>query len=460
MTEPCVSVIIPAFNSERHITAAVESVLDQTGVSFEVIVINDGSKDNTHDLLQPYANRIHYVHQSNQGVSKTRNRGLGMAKGRFIVFLDSDDLLLPGKLYEQSTLLNRDPSLGVISSGRLIIDSNGNPIGRDEPWHDAPKLDIKTFVLQKPAFLGTMMIRRVWLERVGGFDPTLKQAEDVDLMLKMALAGCRFEWLRKITLAYRRHGQNTMLNGIEQAESLSRVMVSFFSRPGLPLSIRGIEKMSLFYTYLWIVWHLYITGNTQAIGEYMALAESCIRGKQNLLTVLVCFRQFIRHCNADDMPETHVQAMIPHLKMAMHVRMDVWKKLEAILRWRNGIWRHYVLHHFNEGRKELKQHSETESAARICLLASSSLFLSNPKGLLETVRTLDDDLSHVSGSRQSPDNKAVLPLMFAGLSLHSRQFGPAIRTIRHLIRTRTFRQIAGAFLNLTGSTAHYFYKIY
>jgi glycosyltransferase involved in cell wall biosynthesis len=108
---PQVSVIIPAYNGDRYIVQAVESVLGQTFTDLEIIVVDDGSSDRTYQVLQPYLDRISYIYQENQGVAAARNRGIKEAKGDLIAFLDQDDFFLSDKLASQVALFRSSPSL-------------------------------------------------------------------------------------------------------------------------------------------------------------------------------------------------------------------------------------------------------------------------------------------------------------------------------------------------------------
>src|SRR3989304_595361 len=103
---PRVSVIIPTYNTAHYIAPAVESVLGQTYQDTEIIVVDDGSTDNTRTVLTPYMDRIQYIVQDNKGRSEARNRGIHQSQGEFIAFLDADDLWLPDKLSQQVAALD------------------------------------------------------------------------------------------------------------------------------------------------------------------------------------------------------------------------------------------------------------------------------------------------------------------------------------------------------------------
>src|SRR6185369_14122248 len=100
-----VSVIIPTYNSARFLTDAIDSVLAQTFKDFEVIVIDDGSTDETESLMHKYGSAVRYIRHENRGVALTRNRGIDESRGRYVAFLDADDVWLPHKLDRQLTAL-------------------------------------------------------------------------------------------------------------------------------------------------------------------------------------------------------------------------------------------------------------------------------------------------------------------------------------------------------------------
>jgi glycosyltransferase involved in cell wall biosynthesis len=265
-----VSVIIPTFNCDRYITQAIDSVLNQTYPDYEIIVIDDGSTDNTRQVLQPYLEQIRYIYQENQGVSVARNRGIESATGELVAFLDSDDLFLPDKLAHQVAVFDEFPELGIVHSGWRRVNQEGNTIKDEEPWHKIPKLDLEAWLRWKPiGTMGTLMFRRHWLLEAGGFQPGLGHAEDVDLLLRLALRGCQAHWLREVTICYRQHDRNTMRDGLSQARSINKVLDKFFTQPELPFEIRLLEKQVRYNTLVWSSWYLYFTGFTGEMVKYL-----------------------------------------------------------------------------------------------------------------------------------------------------------------------------------------------
>ncbi len=137
MSDPLISAVIPTYNYGHFVTAAVRNVLAQTYRNLEVIVVDDGSKDNTRERLAPYLDRIRYVYQENQGPSAARNTGIRSATGEWVALLDSDDLWHPRKLELQVKYLQAHPEVGLLGSDR-VYDLHGDwPRVHDEP-EDAP----------------------------------------------------------------------------------------------------------------------------------------------------------------------------------------------------------------------------------------------------------------------------------------------------------------------------------
>ncbi|VEP16346.1 Glycosyl transferase [Hyella patelloides LEGE 07179] len=267
--EALISVIIPTYNCDRYIIKAVESVLLQEDCKYEIIVIDDGSTDYTQEVLKLHRNRIRYFKQNNQGVAAARNNGLSQAQGNLIAFLDADDYFLPGKLSAQSAIFAERWDLGIVHSGWQRVDSEGNKILDVRPWEDVPELDLAGWLRWKPVLPSAMMFRREWLEYAGGFDSRFPPAEDTDLVLRMALKGCKTAWLKEITVHYRQHEESAMHKGLPQAKSLSAVMDNFFAQPNLPNKVRLMESSVRYGTTVWIAWYLYYTKHLTEMTEYL-----------------------------------------------------------------------------------------------------------------------------------------------------------------------------------------------
>jgi glycosyltransferase involved in cell wall biosynthesis len=181
---PRVSVIIPTYNRACMVGEAIESVLDQNYSSFELIVIDDGSTDQTPDLLRSFGRRIIAIRQENKGVSAARNLGISHASGELIAFLDSDDLWLPGKLTAQVDFFRRNPASLICQTQEIWI-RNGrrvNPKHRHEKRSGMIFEPSLALCLVSPS---AVIMRRRLFDRVGRFDENLPACEDYDLWLRI-----------------------------------------------------------------------------------------------------------------------------------------------------------------------------------------------------------------------------------------------------------------------------------
>lgn len=288
---PRVSVIIPVYNGDRYIAETINSVLRQTYTDYEIIVIDDGSRNTLQQALQPYLQHIHYVYQDNQGVAAARNYGLHMAQGELIAFLDQDDVLRPDKLASQIAYLDANPHIGIVHSGWQRIDHHGNPLGLVEPWRYAPTLDLKAWVWWKPVLLSAMMFRHAWVEQTGGLDTAFKQACDVDLALRLTLMGCETGWLQTITVDYREHDGNDSRNTPLQACENEQVLDKFFALPQVPKDILTLEQECRYYTSVWSAWRLYLTGYPAEMKSYLekSLRFTPFSPTETILDWIQCF---------------------------------------------------------------------------------------------------------------------------------------------------------------------------
>ena len=264
-----VSVIIPAYNGDRYIQEAIACILAQTYTDYEIIVVDDGSTDNTPQIIKQYGDRIRYFSQINQGVAASRNLGLTKAEGEYIAFLDQDDVFLPHKLASQVALLEQNNSLGIVNSGWQIVDRQGKFKSAVEPWHQIPKLTTANLIIWKPVFLGAMLFRRSWLEQIEKFDPSLEQTPDVDLVIRLAAIGCAADWVKETTVKYRQHEDNASRNTLLQAQELDRILELFFNRANTFPEIKKLEADSRYQSLVWSAWRLQQTGRLEEMSDYL-----------------------------------------------------------------------------------------------------------------------------------------------------------------------------------------------
>jgi glycosyltransferase involved in cell wall biosynthesis len=192
---PAVSVIIPTFNRSKLVVNAIESVLAQTYRDYEIIVVDDGSTDNTAEALKPYMGRICYVYQANLGTSAAKNKGIQVARGKWISVLDSDDLWLPTKLEAQlKAVATLGKDFGACFTNcdffgtTHVIPSAFEQAGLDEELPFGPlKEPFKILLARYPAiYVQSLLVLRSLIEYPNGYDERLVVTEDTDLLFRLA----------------------------------------------------------------------------------------------------------------------------------------------------------------------------------------------------------------------------------------------------------------------------------
>lgn len=234
---PKVSIVIPAYNNGRFVGSAVESIFAQTYKDYEVIVVDDGSTDNTRHQLVPYMDRIQYIYQENQERSAARNRGVAESTGEYLAFLDSDDRLLPNKLGVQVDELDRRPEIGLVASGYEFIDEQGKLLHSEMPWVYNPSITLETLLLYGLTSPNAVLMRREWFDRIGGFDPRYQGPEDIDLWCRLNLQGCKMDWVRELVCQYRLHSTNSTNDVKKLYREFYRVVDNLFEERDLPSQI-------------------------------------------------------------------------------------------------------------------------------------------------------------------------------------------------------------------------------
>jgi len=189
MRDPLVSVIVPAYNAERHIGDALESIRTQTRQEIEVIVVDDGSTDGTVHEAGRYASALNLViiAQANAGPAAARNAGIRRARGRYCAFLDSDDLMLPGRIAAQAELLEAQPSLGLVHTDLMTFDERGI-IHRTRRAFSNPcgGMVLDRLLLDNFITTSTVMAPTARLLDAGLFGEERRVSEDFELWLRMA----------------------------------------------------------------------------------------------------------------------------------------------------------------------------------------------------------------------------------------------------------------------------------
>lgn len=219
---PLVSVIIPIYNRNEYICEAIDSVLAQTYKNYEIIVVDDGSTIDVKRVLEPYMGKIKYIYQENKGLAAARNTGIKNSNGKYLAFLDDDDLFEPRKLEFQVPILEYNSEVGFVYSDCYEFETKNTAemrlnlaVGRDKLSREFAKLFFMSWNVRVP----TVLIRRKCFKDVGLFDESLPQHEDGDMLLRIAL-----QWQVKFSdypsARVRNHAGSMSLNKIELRTSL------------------------------------------------------------------------------------------------------------------------------------------------------------------------------------------------------------------------------------------------
>ncbi|MEQ1642736.1 MAG: glycosyltransferase [Pyrinomonadaceae bacterium] len=219
--QPLVSVIIPNYNYASYVGEAIDSVLAQDYPNVEVIVVDDGSSDDSRAVVERYGERVSSIFQPNQGVCATRNNGVVASSGEFVAFIDADDAWMPTKLSRQmERLTNAD--VGLVHVGVSHVDGAGKAIREDLDGKEGRVAN--DLLLLKPVILGGgsgVVIRRHIFDEVGGFDTRLSTSADWELYYRIATR-CEVAFVPEALVRYRVHGAN-MHNNIAAMEHDVRI---------------------------------------------------------------------------------------------------------------------------------------------------------------------------------------------------------------------------------------------
>jgi len=227
-----VSIIIAAYNMGQYLPLAVQSVLRQTYKNLEIHVIDDGSTDNTREIMRQFAhdNRVHYHYQQHEGQPQAKNTGIRASNGSFIAFCDADDLWLETKLELQLPCFSRLEKVAVVYTNSDTINESGEVVcPRKEAWHRysgpvTERLFIRNFVT-----FGTAIVRKKCLDAVGMFDESLPMSIDWDLWLRISTR-YDFYYLDEVTYLWREWGGQLSRDYRGRYENTIKIMEEFIAK--------------------------------------------------------------------------------------------------------------------------------------------------------------------------------------------------------------------------------------
>lgn len=267
-----VSVIIPAYNAARFLPEAVESVRQQTTPVHEIIVVDDGSTDETEQVVKSLGEDIVYIRQANGGVSAARNRGISEATGEIIAFLDADDLWLPQKVENQVRVF-RNPEVALVAADRAEIDAHGGLLldslfkkqGLYEFFAELGGNPVPQALsrLVQVNFIPTssVMVRKLVLFQVGVFDTAIRYGEDLELWARIA-SQYAISCLPEVLIRYRQHGNNATQATEKLLLDMVQVMKRIRSWGGQALSKEELNADKAVAQALWELGYWYFTSNS------------------------------------------------------------------------------------------------------------------------------------------------------------------------------------------------------
>ena len=246
---PLVSVIIPTYNRGWILKEAIDSVLSQTFTDYELIVVDDGSTDNTTDILKFYP-EIKLIRQENRGVSAARNMGVKASSGKYLAFLDSDDLWLPGKLEKQVNFFDKNPDADICQTEEIWIRNGTRVNPKKKHLKPSGMIFEKCLELCLVSPSAVMMTREVF-DEAGGFDETLPACEDYDLWLRIT---CRYPvYLIEEPLTIKRGGHKDQLSKMPcldkfRIKSLEKILKSGNLNPQqYEAAVKALEEKCRIY---------------------------------------------------------------------------------------------------------------------------------------------------------------------------------------------------------------------
>lgn len=244
---PRVSVVLPVYNGEPFVAEAIGSILAQSFADFEVIALNDGSRDGSGEILDRIARtdrRVIVLHQTNAGIIAALNSGLALARGEFIARMDADDVAHPERFARQLAFLDAHPDIAVVGSAVTLIDESGRPI-RDVAYPATPEAVAEFLETGAALAHPSVMMRRHAVRAVGGYRAAYRHAEDYDLWLRMAQR-YRLANLPDRLLLYRQHpAKLSAVYAVEQRLATSiALLAARCRRAGQPDPTEGLSGLT------------------------------------------------------------------------------------------------------------------------------------------------------------------------------------------------------------------------
>ncbi len=271
-----VSAIIPAYNYARYLPEAIASVLAQTHANLEVIVVDDGSTDETREVVARFTDpRVRYVWQQNAGLSAARNTGIREARFPFVAFLDADDLWLPAHLAEAlAEFSQREPEFAVVACGSVRMDQDGVDLPTRLPaWKSAQEIPVAEIVTRTRFMPSSAVARRAAFDSCGGFDTSLRSSEDRDMWIRLG-ERYRIACRSSATVRVRKHPHNMSKHADRMRQSMHTVITRAYERGVVP------QSRWAFWRRVWAMFHFQVAWMLHDEGRPREAVAAAVRALQ------------------------------------------------------------------------------------------------------------------------------------------------------------------------------------
>lgn len=267
--EPLLTMVTPAYNQGRYLAETIDSVLSQD-IALEYFVVDDGSKDETPEVMARYAGRLHGERQANMGQVRTLNKGWGKARGKYLAYVSSDDILYPGALRKLVDRLEADPSIVCVFPDCDLIDDGSRVIKKNV----CRPFDLAQLVVEQECYIAVgAVFRRDAFEAVGGWRPELRLAPDREFWMRLATRG-RIEFVPETLAGYRFHPQSLSYKEVSEQQSREYLLVldDYFARPDVPPEIRARKDEAYGHAHLILARNRFRSGDWRRGRELYARA--------------------------------------------------------------------------------------------------------------------------------------------------------------------------------------------
>ena len=328
LEKPLVSVIMPVYNSDDYIGQAIESVLSQDYQNFELVLVDDGSTDNTREVIQRYTDsRIKYLHQENKGVSSARNMGIRHAQGQYIMPLDADDMMASASMTKHLEEFEMHPEADLVYSDVLLIDESCNPLRvmTKPEYQDRKSLIRDLFRAGHPIVPFRLGIRRSVFDKIGFYDEHLLVGEDYDMMRRFVKAGLKAHHL----------GEAMHLRRV-QSKSLTRTYSTEKARCHFDVVKRFVDTFTYNELFPDVRWDAIPSHSRQVhakcliVSTYLAMGEDFVKSNSPRVYLKMAFEEAcvqLHECLDIDPDNRQIRHLLHKCELGKHQYDDEGQRI-------------------------------------------------------------------------------------------------------------------------------------